>query len=402
VSFLVKAINFLIRQQKPFRVNIVKNMMLNASMGLTQQYQSIYVTLLGASAVQLGFLAGIGGIANTLLSIPFGLLADRQGVKKMMIASITLFAVGYSIFGLAQSWEITIFAFLFTAIAVQVFNNICPMVCGACLNSVERTTGMQLCDTVAALPRLFAPLAAAILISLLGGLTIEGIRPLYWLGVVGILVALMVVVRFFNNPVVPRQSDSGDFTAGIRSVLRDGVHVRRWLAYYMLMSIPWYMGFYIPLYAKQVKGADTIILGLIDSGYWFAVVLLAIPVGLTADRLGRKKVLLVLTPLYCLGLLILASAQNNVALLFAGVLNGFTMLAGVTESSITVELVPRELLGSWFGILGFFMGLTSFVGPIMGGYLWVVDPTLILILIAVTQIVKLGILVTMPSKTRYS
>jgi hypothetical protein len=89
-------------------------------------------------------------------------------------------------------------------------------------------------------------------------------------------------------------------------------------------------------------------------------------------------------------------------LLFAGVLNGFTMLAGVTESSITVELVPRELLGSWFGILGFFMGLTSFVGPIMGGYLWVVDPTLILILIAVTQIVKLGILVTMPSKTRYS
>ncbi|MGD0803259.1 MAG: hypothetical protein ABSA11_04205 [Candidatus Bathyarchaeia archaeon] len=59
-----------------------------------------------------------------------------------------------------------------------------------------------------------------------------------------------------------------------------------------------------------------------------------------------------MTPIYCLGLLILGTAQSDIALLAAGAFNGFTMLAGVTESSITVELVPRELLGSWFGVLG--------------------------------------------------
>jgi MFS family permease len=162
------------------------------------------------------------------------------------------------------------------------------------------------------------------------------------------------------------------------------------------------MSFYIPLYAKQVKGASTLVLGFMDSGYWLAVVLLALPVGLAADRLGRKKIILALTPVYCLGLLLLGSAQNDIALLVAGALNGFTMLAGVTESSITVELVPRELLGSWFGVLGFFMGIASFAAPILGGYLWGIDPSLILLFLSATQIAKLGILAKMPSKTKYS
>ena len=377
-------------------------MLLNSSVGLTQQYQSIYVTLLGATAIQLGYVASLGGVANTLLSIPFGLLADKHGVKRMIIVSLILFAIGYSVFGLAQSWQLTALAYLFTSMAILILNNVCPMVCGACLNSVERTTGMQLCDTVAAIPRLFSPVAAAIIISYLGGLTAEGIKPLFWLGTAGILAALIVIVKLFQNPTLPIPTNSRDIKVGLRRVFQEGVKVRRWLIYYMLMSIPWYMGFYIPLYAKQVKGASTLVLGFMDSGYWLAVVLLALPVGLAADRLGRKKVILVLTPVYCLGLFMLGTAHSDVALLAAGALNGFTMLAAVTESSITVELVPRELLGSWFGVLGFFMGLTSFAAPIIGGYLWGIDPSLILLFLSATQIVKLVILAMMPSKTKYS
>jgi ACS family glucarate transporter-like MFS transporter len=402
MSLLLKSLRFLTKQQKPFKVNILKNMLVNSSAGLTQQYQSIYVTLLGATAIQLGYLASLGGIANVILSIPIGLLADRQGVKRMIMASLILYIIGFSIFGLAQSWEITAFAFLFTSIAMLIANNACPMVCGACLNSVERTTGMQLCDTVTAIPRLIVPIISAFVISYLGGLTAEGIRPLYWLGVAGVLIALLVIVKLFQNPTLPKPPESRDIVGDFRRVFQEGVKVKRWLIYYMLMTIPWYISFYIPLYAKQVKGASTFVLGFMDSGYWLAIVLLALPIGLAADRFGRKKIIAILVPIFCLGLLILWTANNDIALLSAGALNGFVMLAAVTESSITVELVPRELLGSWFGILGFFMGLTSFAAPIIGGYLWGVDPVYVLLFISVTQIAKLGILAGMPSKTKYS
>jgi MFS family permease len=308
----------------------------------------------------------------------------------MTLAAIIFFAVGYSIFGLAQDWQFTALAYITSSVAMLISNNVCPMVCGACLKSSERTTGMQLCDTVAAIPRLFAPIIAALAIAMLGGLTTEGIRPLFWLSAVVALTAFLVIYKWFNNPNIPKATETQSFTHGIRRIFSEGVNVKRWGAYYALMTLPWYMGFYIPLYAKEIKGADTLILGLMDSGYWLAVVLLAIPVGLAADRLGRKRIIAALTPLYCLGLMLLGYAPGSL------------ILIGVTESSMTVELVPRDLLGSWFGLLGFIMGLISFIAPILGGFLWNINPTTILYFLAVTQILKLGILATMPSKPRYS
>jgi MFS family permease len=337
-----------------------------------------------------------------LLSIPVGILADRLGIKRMLTASLLLFIVGYLAFGLAQSWQPTAIAYIFAAIALLIINNVCPMVCGACLKSVERTTGMQLCDTVAAIPRLFAPIGAALIIGYFGGLTSEGIRPLFWLGAAVISLALFVIIRFFENPHVVKQSDGLGSTNGLVRVFREGVNVKRWLVYYTLMSLPWYMSFYVPLYARQVKNAASLVLGLMDSGYWLIVVLLAIPVGLASDRLGRKRVIIALTPFYCLGLVLLGNSPSDLVTIIAGALGGFTMLSAVTESSMTVELVPRELLGSWFGLLGLFVGLVSFVGPIIGGYVWGLDPIWVLYILAATQVVKLVILWTMPAKTKYS
>ena len=112
--------------------------------------------------------------------------------------------------------------------------------------------------------------------------------------------------------------------------------------------------------------------------------------------------ILVLTPCYCFGLLLLGSSSGDIYTVIAGAFSGFAMLAAVTESSLTVELVPRELLGSWFGLLGLFAGLVSFVGPIVGGFIWDFNPVYVLYILAATQIVKLFILWTMPAKTRYS
>ncbi|MGD0804571.1 MAG: MFS transporter [Candidatus Bathyarchaeia archaeon] len=402
MSVIINALKFITRQQRPFKVNIVKNMLQNFSLGLTQQYQSIFVIALGATALELGYVTSLGGVATMLLSIPSGLLADRQGIKKMMMASLLLFTLGYSIFGLALNWQLTALAYICIAIAILVANNVCPMVCGSCLNSVERTTGMQLCDTVAAIPRLFAPVGAAILIAYFGGLTTQGIRPLFWLAAILLLFTTLFMFKFFENPIIPTIPEGQGITGGLRRVFQEGVKVRRWLAYYMLSSIPWYMSFYIPLYAREIKNVGPLTLGLMDSGYWLMVVLLAIPVGLASDRIGRKKIILVLTPVYCLGLFALGNASSEVVIVLAGALCGFTMLSGVTESSMTVELVPRDLLGSWFGVLGFFMGLISFVGPIIGGFIWGIEPIYILYFLAATQLAKLVILGTMPSKTKYS
>jgi MFS family permease len=127
-------------------------------------------------------------------------------------------------------------------------------------------------------------------------------------------------------------------------------------------------------------------------------VLLAIPVGLVADRFGRKRLIGLMTPLYSAGLLLLVVAPNEATLVVAGLLTGFFMLSGVTGGSISVELVPKELLGSWFGVIGLFRSLISVASPLLGGLLWnSLGPSSVLIFLAATQVVKLGILATMPN-----
>ncbi len=402
-GIIEKGIGFVRKQQSPFKVNMTKNVVQNFSLGLTQQYQSIYITALGATALELGYVASIGGIAFALITLPLGVLADKYGIRKILMAALLLMAGGYAIFGSATTWEMTAAALVLTTIAWEMTMNVCPMICGASLQSVERVTGMQLCDTVAALPRLFAPVVAAFLITQFGGLTVSGIRPLYWIQVGGILVSFGIIWRFFSNP--PRITGSRGITigSGVGRVFKEGIHVKRWLLYVTANMFPNYMAIYIPLYAKAIRGAQPYTLGLMDSTYWLVVVLLALPVGLSADRFGRKNLIMLMCPLYAVGLMVLAFVPGELTLIIVGLLTGFIMLAGVTSGSISVELVPKELLGSWYGIIGMARSLASIVSPLIGGLIWnSFGPVYVLYFLAATQLLKLVILWTMPASTKYS
>ena len=55
----------------------------------------------------------------------------------------------------------------------------------------------------------------------------------------------------------------------------------------------------VPLYAKSL-GADTILVGIINSAFLLMAALLSLPLGMMSDRLGRKR-------LACLGALILSA-----------------------------------------------------------------------------------------------
>lgn len=392
-------LSFFRRQKNPFKVNILKNLVQNFSMGLTQQYQSIYINLLGANPVQLGLITSIGGILNAGITIPASHLANKYGIKKTLLASIFITACGYLIIGLSNNWLFTIPGLALTSLAWGIGMVACPMVCGNCLDSSERATGMQICDTVSAAPRLFAPIIAAMIITLFGGLSISGIKPLYWFQVIGLIIAFIIIFKFFKEIEFQSEPSGRSITKDIGRVFKEGTMVKRWILYIMFSNLPHYMAFYIPLYAKQVKGANQYVLGLMDAGYWLIIILLAIPTGMWADKIGRKKLVSLFTPVYSFSLLLLITASNDAIIVLASLLNGFIMLASVTQGAITAELVPKELLGSWFGLMGLMNGLINVFSPILGGYLWeFIGPAYLFMFLSVTQILKLPILASMPSE----
>ncbi|MCX6655477.1 MAG: MFS transporter [Candidatus Bathyarchaeota archaeon] len=253
-------IDFLRRQESSFKVNILRNFAQRFAANLTYQYQPIYLTSLGASALTLGYLNSVSGLVNTILSVPIGFAADRLGIKKVLIAYMLISITSAAIFAFSGGWEMAAVALVLSGSVWILDRTVCPMICGA-LPSSERVTGMGICDTISFFPQLIAPIVGATLITYFGGMNPQGIRPLFYLQVAGLLVALAILVFWFKNPQAIRTTQKSNLIEGFRAIFREERLIKRWLVLVVLAAFPQQVAFYTTLFAAQVRGADPFIIG---------------------------------------------------------------------------------------------------------------------------------------------
>jgi MFS family permease len=375
ISLIGRAISFVKRQEKPFKVNMLRASFQHLFISLTQQYQPIFIVGLGADPFQLGLVNSIGGVACAVISLPTGWLADRYGIRRMFLLGIPLAAVGSLIFFLSRDWLMIIPALFITLLSLQILMTVCPMVCGRYLKMKERATGMQLCDTISAIPTVISPVIAAFIITEFGGLTPEGIRPLYGLQIIGFLFMFLLVFWHYRDTIGRKDSTKFRAERGFKETMREilvkGKNVKKWIVYRALSNVSWFLSLvYLPLFVVEVKGADQFVLGGMATTSMIVPLLLSIPMGRLADTIGRKKVIYTVTPLYIISILLLIYAPNTNILLISSFLQGFLMVGLVTQGIITQELVPPRLIGTWWGILGLLSGIMRVLGPIIGGFIW--------------------------------
>ncbi len=400
-GLISRSIHFLTKQERAFTVNMVRRSIENFANMLVQQYQSIYLIALGANSVQVGLVNSLAGVGTTLTALPSGWAIDRYGLKKTFYFGTIFMAVGALLYGLATNWLYTIPAMFIFTLAARVNQTSCPVVCGSSLVNEDRAVGMQLCDSLAAISGIVAPIVGAAVIAASGGMNAEGIRPIFFLQLGVVAVEFAIVALKFTNPSKRATPRAGiGMIEGVKEVLRKGVAVKRFLLYNSIGVTPFYLNvIYIPLYAAQVKKADAFTLGGMATAALLVPLILSIPSGKLADRYGRERVVYLCLPLYCLSLILLALAPEggSIMLILSGVFQGFYMLAMVTGNAIRAELVPISLLGSWGGLLGLFMGIVGIIVPISAGFLWnAISPLSVLLLLIASTALAIVVLSTMP------
>lgn len=399
ISLIMNWINFLKRQESSFKINILKNFAQRFSYNLTFQYQPIYLTSLGASPIILGYINSMNGLVNTLISIPTGIIADRFGIKRVMTITLILAISSALIFGLASSWEMAAIALILSGAVNIIDRTVCPMICGSCLDSSERLTGMGICDTISFFPQLIAPILGATLITYFGGLNAQGIKPLFYLQVAGLFIALIIIQLWFINPKSQSPGKTTKVFENINEIFKEGKMIKRWLLLTMVSTFSWQVMFYTPLYAAQIKGANQFIIGGMSAASSVVFVFFAIPLGQLSDRIGRKKIATIAGSLLILSYLILILSPSDIFLLLSGFLGGFSMSYMQNLIAISMDLVPIHRLGGWVGIQGFCRGLVGIASPIICGYLWsYISPSSVFILLASTQILSLIMLNLLPTE----
>jgi len=399
--FLSKGMVFLQRQERDWKITVIRTSLDNLAYRIVFPYLSIYIVALGATVTQLGVVNSLGMIVAGIVGPLTGWFIDMTGPKKIYLIGIGLLAISYLTFGIAHSWLITIIAMGAYWLGFTVSILSCATVCGNSLANEDRATGMMICETVAAgLLGMAGPMLGAWLVTVSGGVHANGIRPLFFFSLAITISTFMIILTQLSGKRARIVSVTRfNIFRDLYEVMKGGRYLKRWLVIASVNQLPQGMVFpFSQVFAYKIKGADPFILGAMVTGSALASIAFGIPLGRLADKVGRKKVLYIIIPLFWVSNLMLVWSPQPIFLLTAGILQGFYFIGAPILSAMERELVPPEQMGRWLGIARFSrMFLNAFLA-LIGGIIWdrMGPQYVFLAFIVIDLILRTPLLISMP------
>ena len=437
-----KGLQFYRRQHRNFKALNVRTTMGTFLGNLTQPYNQVYALELGASPVELGYLASMGSAFAAALAIPGGFLADRCGRKRLFVLGSLVGLLTPVSYFLARSWIWIAPAFVFSNIMVALRESAYQAMYAGSVRSRDRGTAFGIGSMLTSLPVILAPLVAVQIMGNPSEISAPTIRPLYLIQLVGLVLLLAfvyamlaegngnqrgfreafsardlyflapflsapplvcIIIGFAQgvNPIalIPpalllaaslsvallsfrrfRNGEEDHLGDELRQLLRlPGV--KAWLS--MKSSGAFAMGLASPfwlVYAAYVVGVPPMGLALMVSMRTLSKFLSAIPWGIASDARGRKFTFLFGRSFMHLGILCFILATEEWVLILAYALMGVADGSTSVWTVIRMELVPSDSRAVMASLNNFVFYFPIILSALIGGVLYSIWPKIIFIL----------------------
>jgi len=345
-------------------------------------YDSIFLSRLGASAVQIGYVNGIQSLLSLLLAVPSGLFIDRStDIRKIYFSSFLLSLPAFIGLYFTSDWRIYLVMMLVYTVALSIQFPSQLIIDIDSMEDTSRVSGLGFHRTITAVAGVASPMLIALAINYFGGLeSADNIRPLFLLFFFADLLILYLLYRHLEPVNIEREKESGSLLDGLRSILESPIQLKLLLfsevtTLFVMMMISPFRG----IYQVDIKTATLIIFGWIGVAEPFIDVFLSIPLANLVEKYGRKKtayighvfgilarLLLVATPVSLPSLLIMVSVLGSLeGCLYVGM------------DAYSQEAIPQRVRGSYNGVKNLIAGLIGIAGPVIGGYIWEINPDLL-------------------------
>jgi len=363
---------FLDKQSHNYRMMIVRTAGAHFLYNLTGQYTSIYTKALGADNILIGLISSFSAFISMLISMPVGYITDKYNLRYVLGAGMFLNIVMIGLYAFAHDWRWIFIAMAINPITMALMFRSQQVIITNGLRDEDRATGMGLRMQIAYLLGLASPVVGAYIVNYMGGLTVEGIRPLYYIRFVGLIIAYsFVYLKTDNVAPQPREKSSAGFVQDFKEVLETGGNkLKTMIVVGALGAFVWsILENFAYLYAEEIKGADAYILGLMPTCETIAYLLFSTTMNRLADTRGRKFAFIAIRPGLWLSFIIAILAQNPYWLLVAWFLRG-AALSTSAYNTLFMELVPAEQRGRWMGLSNTFSAMMRIIAPVLGGFLY--------------------------------
>ena len=336
-----------------------------------------------STTLLLGFAIGIHGLTQSLFQIPFGMLSDRVGRKKIIALGLVLFIIGSSVAALAENvyW-------LIIGRALQG----CGAIASTLLALMSDLTRLE--QRTKSMALIGAAIASSFGLALLVGPILfnqYGAKSIFSFSAVSGLIGLWILFTIIPSPQSLSQNldlkfQFSDAKRAVSSLSLWRLNISTFILHYLLIS-----GFCaFPLLFDSTNQIQR------DQHSYYYVLLLLVsllaisPFIYLSDRINNTKtVILTMVVLSILSCFLLSQTQSfysvllGVGLFFAA----FNLLETMLPSEVG-RIAPAGLRGTFIGFFMTSQFLGFFFGGIIGG--WVLMRSDISLLMLVNMLVCLA------------
>lgn len=363
------------------------------------QYNILLAQALGAGGSHIGLINLASALAALVISPFIGLVIESQLIRKVMILGLICDLVAMTFFILADHWCLLIPAFvLFGQVVRQL-----PLTDALLITFTEpdkRATLLGISRILLGTAALFAPIVAAVIVTHYGGISTQGIRPLYYISTLTISLIILLLCKHGKElDVTLSSSGVNKSRISLRKLdllneYRDFIKNKKYIKYLVIVRLfrdasVMLLATFIPLWIVNIKGGTAMLLGMLSTISIISGLLIQVPAGKFADKIGRKKTYYLLVTFYCVGIIILILAPTPEYLILAGILGaglGGVIGGGIGGASFTQiivmwwEAVSSESRSKLYGLERVIMAIARLLVS-LGGILWDLGLKVMVILI---------------------
>ena len=334
---------------------------------LWKKFLPKYLEALGASTGVIGLFGTAEDFFDAIYQYPGGWMADRLGRRRAFLIFVALASAGYLVYLFSSSWP---FVFIGLGLVMAWQSMASPGIfalIGDALPRERRAMGFTLQSILKRVPIVIAPVAGGVLISRLG--VISGIHVALLI-TLGLALATMILVSRINITVNASHTTSiigvwQTFHTALKRLLISDVIIRTCEGMTGVITI---------LYVTNVQHFTIKEYGTLVAVQMITSILVYIPAGKIADRVGRKPFVIATFVSFALFPLAIISASSFVLIVLAFVIGGLREIGEPARKAMIVDFAQDNVRARSVGLYYLIRSLSITPAAAIGGLLWSFAP----------------------------
>lgn len=323
----------------------------------------LFAASLNATPAEIGWIVMASTIPGVLISYPAGALSDHLGKRRVLLASLVVFATAPFLYLVIETaWQLMAVRF-YHGFATAIFGTVATAAIAE-RYSADRAARLSTYSSVTIVGRSIAPFLGGTLISL------ASFDAVYVsCAIAGVLALGAGLLLKDRDPRPTAKLELPHFWSSLRTVLRD-----RGIMLVSTVEAAQYLVFgaieaFLALYASSL-GIPAWQIGIILGVQLVSIVFAKPLMGKVSDRAGRRRVILPGLLIGAASVVLLPYFPNFIGLSVLSLAFGLGF-ATVTSSTaaLVADLTKDGRYGSSMGVLRTVMDVGQSIGPVLTGFM---------------------------------